>query len=100
LLPFGELLNSEQRRIDWILEFPVFHVKKDSEVDEEISQWNAFNLMPDGDRYKRRVVIEYNHKVLCRIAAGDNYDLFKALYENERASEVWEQIAMKKAIAF
>jgi len=93
------LLASEQRRIQWICGFPVFNPKKD--VNDEYGQirkLSAFELMPDEKRYKKKIAIEYNHKVLCRIAAGGDYHLRQEFYEELPASEVWEQIALNMAV--
>jgi hypothetical protein len=91
------LLSSEQKRIEFICSFPVF--QKDENDFGDLREKSAFDKMPSEEGYERRIVIEYNHKLLCRIAAGNDHRQRIEFYEEMPMSEVWEQIALNLAVS-
>lgn len=77
----------------------MFKVSSDEESEEE-SYWNTFNLIPDSSRYEQFTAIKYARKAVCAIVAGSDPVNLKLLYENTCASDVWEQLAIRKAINY
>ena len=97
------MLRFESKRIAWICNFPAFLVKpKNENKDEEkkVSKWNAFNLVPDKEMYNERLGVQYTHKVICELVSNGSYDIFEKLYNEKYPSEVWEMLAIRKAVNY
>jgi hypothetical protein len=41
--------------------------------------------------------MEYKHKMICEFIANGDYGLYKKLYEDSEASEVWDYLAIRRA---
>lgn len=103
-LPFETFYKSENRKVEFILDFPVFNQGESEEQKKakkkKKSHWNAFNLVPDTETYGAVTGTKYSHKILCEFAANGDYALFHRLYNDTPVSEVWEYLALRKAVNY
>ena len=75
-------------------------MKKKGDEDKKKSFWNAFNLVPNQEEDGIIKGSEYTNKVICKYAESAGQHTFKEYYENSPISEVWEELALNRAINY
>jgi hypothetical protein len=76
-----------------MLEHPAFKEKDESDAEYKSEHYHRiFNLMQG--KYTKNDVIEYNHKLICSMAAGGDFDLQNKFYEDTAMSGVWEHLML------
>lgn len=80
------------------MKYPVFQLNRNNK--EEKKPWDKFNVVPNRRLHGDLKGIEYEHKVLCRIAGNGTIDDFRRLYENTALSDVYEIIALNQAMNY
>jgi hypothetical protein len=90
---FERACKSELERAAWIAGFDAF---APSTAEAEIS---PFDLLPNVEGgYDEDTAAEYRGKLLCEIASEGNYETYERLYYDTPISDVWERIAIKRAL--
>ena len=82
------------------MNYPAFKVKKADKEEKKEGKWNVFNLVPDEERYNQTLAIEYNHKLICEFVAQGNHETWHKLYYETLASDVWDYLALRKAVTY
>jgi len=80
------------------MNFAVWSVKKSEE--QKPKYWNPYNLLADRKTFGVVMYMEYYYKLLCEFISDGDFTLFKKLYEDTNESEVWDYMAIRKAVTY
>lgn len=97
---FEDILKSELELIEEIREWPAFSVVKKGNEKKKKSYWNAFNLVPNTEDDGLVKGSEYTNKVICKFAENAGLHSYKEYYESFSMTEVWEELALNRAINY
>jgi hypothetical protein len=90
---FESACKSEFERASWIAGFDVF-APTGEESDSLPSDW----LPNEAGGYDSDIALEYRGRIVCEIASGGDLSAFEKLYYDTPVSEVWNRIAVMRAV--
>mgnify|MGYP000909605977 CR=1 FL=1 len=97
---FEDILKYELEIVQEIREWPAFSVQRD-EGNKKKSFWNAFNLVPNAEEDGIVKGSIYTNKIICKFAEqGSGLHTYEEYYEDFPLSEVWEELALNRAINY
>jgi hypothetical protein len=91
------------RDYDVFADFVTYKGMNQKEIAKEKAKqakWNAFKLLPNPDTGEEIEGYKYTMKIICKNASDGTWDDYERLYNEAPLADIWELIAIKRAVNY